>query len=56
MATISFKEELVVKNRNKAEEIVAKMQQPKTAEVKPASPPRLPEQAGTLWFKRSEKS
>ena len=55
MATASFKEDLVVENPKKIQEIVVAMQQPRNDGIKPATPPQLPKNAGVLWFKRSEK-
>lgn len=51
MATISFKEDLSVKDKKKVAEIVQAMQQPKDDKICPAQPPKLPDNARALWFK-----
>ena len=55
MATVSFESELVLKDPEKIKEILAALRKPKDAKIVPASPPKLPKDAGALWFKRSEK-
>ena len=55
MATISFENDLIVVSPKKMEEIMIAMQKPGDSKIKPASPPKLPQNAGALWFKRSGK-
>ncbi len=52
MATISFKEELVIADKKKTLEIALALKQPKDKTIRPAEPQKLPEKAKTLWFKR----
>lgn len=52
MATISFKEDLSVKDAKKIHEIAKALKQPKDTSIRPAQPPKLPENARKLWFKR----
>lgn len=55
MATISFKENLVVSDRKKAEEIANALKQPRDKTVKSVQPEKLPNGAGSIWFKRYGK-
>ena len=55
MATVSFESELGLKDPEKIKEILAALRKPKDAKIVPASPPKLPKDAGALWCKRSEK-
>ena len=52
MATISFKEDLSIMDKNKIDEIMQALKQPKTADIQSAQPPKLPDNARELWFKR----
>ncbi len=52
MATSSFKEELVITDNQKAREIAKALKQPKDKSIRPAEPPKLPENARKIWFKR----
>lgn len=54
MATVSFKEDLVLQDTKKISEIAKAMQEPRRTEIKAAQPPKLPNQAGKIWFKHSE--
>lgn len=54
MATISFKEDLVVTDVRKIKEIATALQQPKRKETNSIQPQKLPKNAGAIWFKRSE--
>ena len=55
MATISFKEELVLNNTTKISEIAKGLKQPRDPQIQSAQPPQLPKNAGSIWFKHSEK-
>lgn len=55
MATISFKEDLVVTDTKKAKEIAVALKQPRDKTIKSAQPEKLPKSAGNIWFKRCEK-
>ena len=55
MATISFKENLVVSDSKKAEEIANALKQPRDKTVKSVQPEKLPNGAGSIWFKRYGK-
>ena len=55
MATISFKEILVVSDRKKAEEIANALKQPRDKTVKSVQPEKLPNGAEKIWFKRYGK-
>ena len=55
MATVSFKEDLVVSDEKKAEEIARALQQPKDRSVTARRPVELPKDAGDIWFKRCGK-
>lgn len=50
MAAISFKEELVVCDPKKAEEIARALKQPRDGTVHPSAPPPLPDNADAVWF------
>lgn len=52
MATVSFKEDLSVTEEKKVHEIAQALKQPKDATIRPSQPPKLPENARKLWFKR----
>lgn len=54
MATSSFKEDLVLRDNAKVAEIATRLRQPRTSTVKAKTPPALPHNAGSIWFKRSE--
>lgn len=54
MATISFKEELVVTDVQKIKEIATALKQPKDKSVISVQPQKLPKDAGAIWFKHSE--
>ena len=51
MATISFKEDLIITDKKKIHEIAQALKQPKDTSIRPAQPPKLPDNARTLWFK-----
>lgn len=55
MATISFKENLVLNDRTKVSEIAIELKKPRDPQIKSAQPSQLPPNAGSIWFKRSEK-
>ena len=55
MATISFKEDLIISNKKKAQEIAVALKQPRDKTVKSVQPAKLPNNAGAIWFKRYEK-
>lgn len=55
MATISFKENLVLSNATKISEIAKGLKQPRDPQIKSAQPPQLPKNAGSVWFKHSGK-
>lgn len=52
MATISFKEDLSVTDKKKVNEIAQALKQPKDVSIRPTQPPKLPENARELWFRR----
>ena len=56
MATVSFKEDLVVTDIRKIKEIATALQQPKDRSVSSVQPQKLPKNAGAIWFKRSGNS
>lgn len=51
MATVSFKEELSVKDKDKIYEIAQALKRPKDASICPAQPPKMTDKARALWFK-----
>lgn len=55
MATISFKENLVISDSKKAEEIANALKQLRDKTVKSVQPRKLPEGAEKIWFKRYER-
>ena len=55
MATISFSEEIIVKDAKKVSEIMRELSKPCDGRIKAVHPPKLPHNAGAIWFKRSEK-
>ena len=52
MATISFKENLVVTNKKKIIEIAEALKSTRDSNIHPSQPPKLPPDADKLWFKR----
>lgn len=52
MATISFKEELTVTNKEKITEIAKALKKPRDTSVRPAQPPKMTADTRALWFKR----
>ena len=56
MATISFKEDLIVADEKKAEEIARALRLPRDKTVQSVRPEKLPKDAGAVWFKRCAKS
>ncbi len=55
MATVSFKEDVVVRDQKKAEEIARALKQPRDKTLQPSQPDPLPKNAGAIWFNRCEK-
>ncbi len=55
MATISFKEDIEIADNNKAKELAAALKQPRDSSIKSSQPGKLPENAGSIWFRRSDK-
>ena len=55
MATVSFTEDLQVRDSKKTIEILEKLKGPKDASVRPAQPDKLPGNAKEIWFSRSKK-
>lgn len=56
MATSSFKEDLVVSDEKKAEEIARALRLPRDKTVQSARPEKLPKDASAVWFKHTDKS
>ena len=55
MATISFKEDLIVADEKKAEEIARAMRLPRDKTGQSVRPEKLPKDAGAVWFKHCAK-
>ena len=55
MATISFKEDLIVDDEKKAEEIARALRLPRDKTVQSVLPEKLPKDAGAVWFKHCAK-
>lgn len=55
MATVSFKEDLIITDVKKAEEIAFALKQPRDKTVQSVQPEKLPKDAGAVWFKRCGK-
>lgn len=55
MATNSFKENLVIRNVKKVEEIAKALSQPRDKTIKSVQPEKLPKDAGKIWFSRCAK-
>lgn len=55
MATISFKEDLIVSDAKKSEEIAIALKQPRDKTIRSVQPEKLPKNAGDIWFKRCAK-
>ena len=55
MATVSFKEDVTVRDPKKAEEIAHALKQPRDRTVQPSQPDKLPKNASAIWFKRCGK-
>lgn len=54
MATISFKENVCITDDDKILEILRALRQPSDNSIKPAIPPSLPKDVGSVWFNRSK--
>lgn len=48
----SFEEDLILRDPQKAAEIVAAMKKPRDKTIKPSEPPPLPKNANEIWFGR----
>lgn len=55
MATISFKEDLIIADQEKARDIALALKQPRDKTVTSVQPQKLPNNAGSVWFKRCGK-
>lgn len=55
MATISFREDLIIQSKKKSEDIILALQKPRDITIKPKQPSKLPKNAGSIWFKPSKK-
>lgn len=53
MATISFKEDLIISDDKTAKKIAKAINCPKK-KIVAVQPPQLPKNAGAVWFKHSE--
>lgn len=50
MASVSFRENLIVRDPKKAEEIIKALKQPRDKTIKSVQPPKLPNNANEIWF------
>ena len=55
MATISFKEDLIITDKKAARDIALALKQPRDKSVTSVQPQKLPSNAGAIWFKRCGK-
>ena len=54
MATISFKEDVTIRDQKKAEEIARALKQPRDRTIRSSLPGKLPKNAGAIWFRVSQ--
>lgn len=55
MAVISFREDLVVPDVKKSEEILVALKQQRDKSIRSSRPERLPDNANEVWFKDRAK-
>ena len=55
MATDSFKDDVIVCDSKKAEEIACALKQPRNKNLQPSQPDPLPKNASAIWFSRCTK-
>lgn len=54
MATVSFKEDVTIRDQKKAEEIARALKQPRDRTIQPSFPDELPKNVGAIWFRVSQ--
>ena len=52
MASISFKENLIIEDKETARKLATALRQPRDTTIRSDLPPKLPKDAGKIWFKR----
>ena len=55
MAPSSFKEDVIIDDSKKAEEIARTLRQPKDKSIQSSQPDKLPDNANKIWFNHSNK-
>lgn len=55
MASSSFKEDVIIEDSKKAEEIMHALKQPKDKSVQSSQPGKLPDNVSEIWFNHSNK-
>ena len=54
MATVSFKEDVFIRDPKKAKELARAFKQPRDRTIRPSLPDELPKNAGAIWFSVSQ--
>lgn len=54
MATVSFKEDVTIRDEKKAQEIALALKKSRDRTIQPSFPDELPKNAGAIWFRLSQ--